>query len=74
MDPITLCGTCPYWDRRSDWEGHCRRRAPRPAVDIPDNESIAMPYWPVTTTDDWCGEHPDFAAYLAARKEAAHGE
>jgi len=37
-----------------------------------DVEGIADPQeaaWPITTSSDWCGDHPDFPAWLAGREK-----
>jgi hypothetical protein len=64
------CNTCPYFDKipESD-EGQCRRRAPAPQVSDQD----FAPFWPKTDFEDWCGEHPDFPAYIASLKTEPHG-
>lgn len=74
------CETCPYWDVFSAGEddGFCRRYAPRPS-----QEGLQRPYnpaikgdrrevFPATTKiQEWCGEHPDFPAYIAALRAAS---
>jgi hypothetical protein len=75
------CATCPYWDepdlddKFDEDEGRysqCRRRGPR--LHAPSCEELDRnPWWgiwPNVFEHDWCGEHPDFPAYLAARKAA----
>ena len=56
------CKTCPSWclDGRPHQRGQCRRHAP-----VFNAESAyymgleaAEPLWPVTLSDEWCGEHP----------------
>ena len=81
MDKPT-CETCPFWnkqDAQSPW-GECRRHTPlfQPdayltAVTIdPDDEERSwftfMGSFPLTEHDWWCGDHPDFNAYLDAKK------
>lgn len=51
-------------------DGQCRRFPRHAAPD--DDRHFAVHDWPATTDYDWCGEHPDFPAYLAALK--AQGE
>ena len=63
------CDTCPYW-LRSDilrWEntGTCRRHPPSIPEDPQDPGCVS---WPRTNHSDFCGEHPDFPAYLAEKK------
>ena len=49
-------------------EGECRR-FPRSwqGKGVRDEQTTA---WPFTADYDWCGEHPDFPAWLASRKTA----
>jgi len=60
------CETCPYWrDLRNpknelDESGECRRYPPTP------NKQVSL--WPLTYDLHWCGEHPDFPAYIASLK------
>jgi hypothetical protein len=69
------CETCPYWtDPDKNEFGECRVVAPtltpaELAVRIYDDTN-GMEYgaWPTTYFDSWCGQHPDFPAYIAARK------
>ena len=67
MDPEANCYDCVFWDaRRGDEEteeGACRRYSPRPRFEIPDLESpendglgSRFVVWPVTYSDNWCGE------------------
>lgn len=70
------CKTCPYWDvfnREPFDEGDCRKQAPRAYLDseFSPSEQGNNAYWPVTTEIDWCGEHPDFPAYLEGLKKTA---
>lgn len=44
------CDTCTHWAALDDEIGQCRRHAPRPR---PSTDDIR---WPVTDSDDWCGE------------------
>ena len=63
------------WGERHDEEGdpaiygYCMRHAPRPVV-TPDHEAAFgrhhMPIYPVMCSGDYCGEHPDFPAYIAS--------
>jgi hypothetical protein len=79
------CGSCPYWNPEDDGgEGYCHRRAPQPSpIEImkyspKDGDDC---HWgsysqavvfPQTDWDDWCGDHPDFPAYLKSLKEGAN--
>jgi hypothetical protein len=64
------CGTCPYAapDLISDDGLVCRRYPPAAHLRVRDvlYEHDDNSEWPtVHATIDWCGEHPDFPAYLA---------
>lgn len=74
------CGTCPYWegcgneldDPDASPEGVCHRFpavfiGPGPKLDG-DCSQCCPETWSQPWTYDryWCGEHPDFPAYLAA--------
>ena len=78
------CETCPYWENDGEYAGECHRFPPRlPSTDRQQNESIvalgARAMWTgwhaATAPSEWCGEHPDFPAWLrfarAAEKTAA---
>lgn len=56
MDKPT-CSTCPFWNpfwiKGSIMFEMTRCRKNSPAIG-----------WPKTLPEDWCGEHPDFAAWL----------
>lgn len=71
MDRPT-CRTCPFWD--CDQRGEptdetdarqCRRLPPQINQEWADTHGGNVA-WPTTFTYDWCGEHPDFPAYLAS--------
>lgn len=77
------CKTCPYWDiydapypKNTHGEdiidGDCHRRPPPPvaATAIPDTDGYEW-YWPPTSSYDFCGEHPDFPAYITSLRESA---
>jgi hypothetical protein len=74
------CETCVYWNEINQlkYEGECKRHSPRPvsityqqgAIE-PDFHNCALSCWPITMDDDWCGDHPDFPAYLASLRTAA---
>lgn len=76
------CATCPHYEDKGDEEqgdrdGYCRRHAPIPVnIPMPLRDGQGLPncmvvMWPEVWADESCGEHPDFAAYLAARKAEA---
>jgi hypothetical protein len=83
------CKTCPYWDedKRSYGDiGECRRYPPQlipesvsvgqrkaPSGDIYHDVNPDQLFPGVFGRDDWCGEHPDFPAYIAARKAEGGG-
>ncbi|MCP4540131.1 MAG: hypothetical protein GY832_23585 [Chloroflexi bacterium] len=61
--PHPTCGTCPYWggsEKGVDLEFAevCRRHA-RPS-------SVS---WTRVYIGDWCGDHPDFPAWIESRKK-----
>lgn len=62
------CESCPFWYeyiKSADHQGECRKHAPRLYVidegDYINDHALAMRHY-------WCGEHPDFPAYLASLK------
>jgi hypothetical protein len=71
------CETCPWWQDNSerfenDGMGQCRKTIPNPfrygsIKTDPDIETES--YWPICPKGAWCGEHPDFPAYLESLKE-----
>lgn len=68
------CETCPFWDKFSDTgRGGCRRRSPQ--VDAAASERLEngptsrhfgaqYGHWPTTGVAAWCGEHPQFQAWI----------
>jgi hypothetical protein len=53
---MAQCRDCRFWLREEEnlaGGGTCQRYAPRPLVG-PVLEAI--PYWPKTNEEDWCGE------------------
>ncbi len=64
------CATCAYWD---DATGDCHRLAPLPVwvENFPNEGNTHQVIWPETEPDDWCGEHPDFPAYIQSRQKPA---
>jgi hypothetical protein len=69
MDRPT-CETCPFWDGPDEVGlGICRKHAPTPSTTRTEPEkSFRFPVWPLTVEDEWCGEHPDFPAWIASDK------
>lgn len=74
MDRPT-CETCPYWSAHEPGvatTGTCRRTSPVPPALQEQADwfnNIFAGIWPVTEESDWCGEHPDFPAYVKALDE-----
>lgn len=56
------CCNCMYFDGYAPEAdtGFCRRFAPRPKTAARDamteSDFDVLAWWPVTMTDDWCGE------------------
>ena len=62
------CETCPYYYVFDpEMMGECRRNAAGTFI-VPDSipSGDVHAHWPFVDIDDWCGEHPDFPAYLTA--------
>ena len=54
--------------------GECRRSAPVARMKMPAMNFFADRLrWPRTTSSEWCGEHPDFPAYIASRRRPGGG-
>ncbi len=73
------CGTCPYWEsegQSADIDdsdvGYCHRFPVTPAslirVEGTENYSVRCQE-PQTYDFDWCGEHPDFPAWIEHRRQ-----
>jgi len=69
------CKTCPYWKQIEDAElyGECRRYPATEGnrLDVncdPGSVSIKWGHWFDQEENDWCGEHPDFPAYILIMK------
>jgi hypothetical protein len=77
-----MCKTCPYWDESSEDEnrGWCFRHAPKPLTHPDESGDNPWPFvsanafFPQTESDDFCGEHPDFPAYIASLKTTVPSE
>lgn len=64
------CRTCVYFKFRGSTNlasGECHRRDPESVVDEGDVSAIGV--WPQVGTLGFCGEHPDFPAYLRALRD-----
>ena len=48
-------------------EGLCKRHAPSPTVTATSEDLWTA--WPITDEIHWCGEHPDFPAYIESLRE-----
>lgn len=67
------CETCPFWDKLTDDViafGRCRRHPP---TVIPNTYKVLLDdapltLWPKTDRSDYCGDHPDFPAYIDATR------
>ena len=57
------CETCLYWNGNAAG-GWCHRYPPAYKL----SETVYLQ--PQTDEKDWCGEHPDFPAYIAATRSA----
>jgi hypothetical protein len=84
------CGTCPYWEsvtacnirleihdphhEDDDIFGTCRRLPPMRSVFSYAGGVHRESDWPDTNDADWCGEHPQFLAWIKARTEPATTE
>lgn len=53
-DPQGRCATCRWWAPVLRKHGECRRHAPAVAAHI---NSDAETHWPMTTNEDFCGDH-----------------
>jgi hypothetical protein len=49
------CSACKHW-KPTDAAGECRRRAPQPVVLNVDDDVKFESHFPITASDDWCGE------------------
>lgn len=74
-----MCYSCVYWesylnrDKNSRALGECHRNAPRSMLYViglvqADKYPPSAVSWPDTLEDEWCGEHPDFPAFVASLK------
>jgi hypothetical protein len=57
-----FCETCVYYAHA------CCHRNPPTLIPAPEESaSTFWSVWPEVDPDDWCGEHPDFPAYVASQ-------
>lgn len=67
------CATCPYWvhidgGEGIEDEGECHHGPPK--LSTSEAGGLMSPHvsvWPPTHGAEWCGQHPAFVAWLAAR-------
>lgn len=50
------CEKCVYWKATAESTGECRRNAPQSVVFAVDEATRFETRFPVTSSDDWCGE------------------
>lgn len=53
------CTSCAYWDSSNGTEGSCRRSSPQTVVFEISSEKKITTVFPVTNSNDWCGEHKE---------------
>lgn len=67
------CGTCPYfnnWGADIDLsDGECRRNAPK-TIQTEEDKDLWVKF-AIMYRHEWCGEHPEFPAYIKSLKEVA---
>lgn len=73
MSDRPTCATCPFWRRPLEHTyGECRRFPPQSVTAGRRGDNSPLGYTdfdsPRVMAEDWCGEHPDFPAWLAARR------
>jgi len=80
MDRPT-CKTCPYWNAPKHHEyldedeperGDCRKYNPVFRPDMSAEMGACQPWdgwWPTTSETQFCGEHPNFPAWIASRRQ-----
>ena len=62
--PRPTCGTCPHWDAFKDKQVGLCRIVVATGYRGEESEAFARPDWPKTDHDEWCGQHPDMAAWI----------
>ncbi len=50
------CEACANWKPTTDSQGECRAKAPQTIVFQVDENTKIESRFPVTQSDDWCGE------------------
>lgn len=50
------CGKCIYWNAMDSDKGECRRHAPQTIAFEVDEEIRFESKFPVTASNDWCGD------------------
>ena len=63
------CATCPYFSpyiANYTIEGSCRRHAPAWPGQVGTKGN-----WGIVDPRNWCGDHPDFPAWIANRRTPA---
>lgn len=65
-----MCKTCPYheYDEHATGDHYCMRHAPSPIQNDEPGDTTFTHWPPIDIETDWCGEHPNFPAYLASLK------
>lgn len=73
------CGTCPYWRMFKEAiigqgrEGECHVNPPTFTTQPMMEEMTDEPFegfWPEIRSTEFCGEHPDFPAYIKEQRKA----
>lgn len=75
------CKTCLYWQQLSETEHHgeCHRGPAKHGQKLnllcdPGEVSVLYGQWFDQHEDEWCGEHPNFPAYIATRQASQHSD
>jgi hypothetical protein len=66
MDRPT-CSECPFWEPFRTPAGLCHRYPPN-MVPHDLTSKVRIAEFPEMQPSEWCGEHPDFPAYIASLK------
>ena len=51
-----VCSSCKYWNETKSSKGECRRHAPQTVVFKVDENIQFESSFPVTQSEDWCGD------------------
>jgi hypothetical protein len=64
------CDTCAYWNQSATNRavGWCHGAIPRIGEECRRKELGNWAKWPLTSSEDFCKEHPDFAAWVESEK------